>query len=330
MIRKTIYIMSDGFVPYRNQAVEELLMQTVEPETCILYLWQNRQTVVIGRNQNGLAECRVELLEKDGGYLARRLSGGGAVFHDFGNLNFSFLAMDPDYCVERQQKVVLSAVCSFGLAAEITGRNDITVDGRKFSGNAFMSSGKRHCHHGTLLLGADTSQMEKYLNVSKDKLESKGVRSVRSRVVNLSELVPGITPQSMGSAMVAAFGKEYGCKPYHLRVSDLNAEKLNMLTEKFASREWLLGAGPEFLFRRSGRFDWGGAELCLKVSGEIVSDARLFTDSLDTDLSKTAENALQGVTFSPPELCAALMRADCPKERGQMLVDISSLIMEAE
>ena len=173
MIHKTVYVMADGTVPYRNQAVEELLMRTVEPETCILYLWQNRQTVVVGRNQNSRAECRVELLERDGGYLARRLSGGGAVFHDLGNLNFSFLAMDPNYCVERQQKVVLAAVRTFGLAAEITGRNDITIDGRKFSGNAFMSSGARHCHHGTLLLGADTSRMERYLNVSHDKLQDR-------------------------------------------------------------------------------------------------------------------------------------------------------------
>lgn len=329
MIRKIDYVIADGVVPYRNQAVEELLMQTVQPETCILYLWQNRQTVVIGRNQNGRTECRVDQLERDGGYLARRLSGGGAVFHDLGNLNFSFLAADPDYSVERQQHVILSAVRSFGLNAEVTGRNDITVDGRKFSGNAFMSSGVRHCHHGTLLLGADTTAMQKYLSVSREKLESKGVHSVRSRVVNLSELAAGITPESMTAALVFAFAGDYGLTPRRVAVSELDPVRLNVLAQKFSSREWRLGKDPDFMFRQESRFSWGGAELCLRVSGEAVAEVRLYTDSLDPEFPGIVENALTGIKFSGPAMRYALGIADCTPERRKMLRDISSLLQEA-
>jgi len=330
MIRKAAFILADGVVPYRNQAVEELLMRTVDPETIVLYLWQNRRTVVIGRNQNARAECRVELLHQDGGHLARRLSGGGAVFHDLGNVNFSFLAMDPDYSVPRQQRVILAAVRSFGLEAAISGRNDITACGRKFSGNAFISSGPRHCHHGTLLISADTSHMAKYLSVSQDKLESKGVRSVRSRVVNLSELAPGITVDTMSDALYRAFGAEYGAHPERLQVSDLDQGLLESLTRKFSSPAWRLEAEPDFRFREKRRFAWGGAELCLHVSGGKVDLARLFTDALDAGLSETVQNALQGLAFSKQALCDALARVPCGEQQRPMLLDISSLLMEVE
>lgn len=228
-----------------------------EPETCTLYLWQNQRTVVIGRNQNVRGECRAELLEREGGYLARRLSGGGAVFHDMGNINFSFFASDPDYSVARQQKVILGAVRSFGLDAELSGRNDITVGGQKFSGNAFISSGTKHCHHGTLLISADTSDMGRYLSVPKDKLESKGVRSVRSRVVNLAELNDAITVESISEALLQAFEEEYKSVPREVKVSELDSALLDSLTEKFASPSWRFETEPDFMMRKSGRFSWG-------------------------------------------------------------------------
>ena len=124
-----------------------------------MYLWQNRHTVVIGKNQNCWKECKVNSLENDGGYLVRRLSGGGAVFHDMGNLNFTFMVRQPDYDVEKQQGVILRAVQMLGIHGERTGRNDITVDGRKFSGNAFLQVGEQCYHHGTIMLNANTEDM---------------------------------------------------------------------------------------------------------------------------------------------------------------------------
>lgn len=124
--------MGTGFNPYENLALEEMLLTHVPKESCILYLWQNQKTVVIGKNQNAWKECRVKELEEDGGFLARRLSGGGAVFHDLGNLNFTFLMNSPDYDLSRQLDVILQAVASLGISAQKSGRNDVTTaDGRK-------------------------------------------------------------------------------------------------------------------------------------------------------------------------------------------------------
>lgn len=141
MIRQLLTYRDGCTDPHRNLATEAYLTETVPEDTCILYLWQNRHTVVIGRNQNAWRECRTTLLEQEGGVLARRLSGGGAVYHDMGNLNFTFSLPTADYDLRRQQEVLVAACRRLGIPAECSGRNDILTGGRKFSGNSFY-------HHG--------------------------------------------------------------------------------------------------------------------------------------------------------------------------------------
>ena len=182
--------------PHRNLAAEEFLTANIGEGTEILFLWQNAATVVIGKNQNSRAECNLEKMEEDGVLLSRRLSGGGAVFHDLGNLCFSFISHEKIHNVTRQLSVIADACRAFGIDAKPTGRNDIEADGRKFSGNAFYSVGENKCHHGTVLISADKSRLANYLTVSKTKLEAKGIKSVRSRVVNLTELVPEMTVEA--------------------------------------------------------------------------------------------------------------------------------------
>ena len=175
MVTKLTYIESDQVNPYKNLAVEEYLLLHCEPQECILYLWQNQNTVVIGRNQNAWKECKVESLEENGGHLARRLSGGGAVYHDLGNLNFTFLVSKENYSIDRQLEVIVKAVQKLGAKAEKSGRNDILIDGKKFSGNAFYRHGDHCYHHGTIMVAVDKERLGSYLTVSTAKLQSKGV-----------------------------------------------------------------------------------------------------------------------------------------------------------
>ena len=173
--------------------MEERLLDTVQDGEATVYLWQNERTVVIGKNQNACAECNLTALREDGGRLVRRLSGGGAVYHDLGNLNFTFLSKAADENTGRNLEIIAGALHSFGLEPQKSGRNDLLLNGRKFSGNAFCTRKGNAYHHGTLMLNVDAERIERYLCVSSAKLEKHAVRSVRARVINLSELAPEIT-----------------------------------------------------------------------------------------------------------------------------------------
>ena len=176
--------------PYINLGTEEALTFSAQDDEVIMYLWQNAHTIVIGRNQNPWRECNVERIKQDGVYLARRISGGGAVYHDMGNLNFTFIAKDDLYDIGKQTDVILLACRLLGIDAEKNGRNDLTVDEKKFSGHAYFSSNGYNYHHGTIMMNVNPEDMPKYLRVSEAKLKSKGVSSVRSRVTNLNNYLP--------------------------------------------------------------------------------------------------------------------------------------------
>ena len=173
MIKKLQFYVSHTVNPYINLATEKYLFDTVDNDSLILYLWQNQNTVVIGKNQNAFSECRTELLTSEGGRLARRLSGGGAVFHDLGNLNFTFISSTDNLDVAKNMEVIRRACLLAGIDAECSGRNDVLADGRKFSGNAFYNSRGRSYHHGTLLINADTEKLGRYLTPPKAKLRAK-------------------------------------------------------------------------------------------------------------------------------------------------------------
>lgn len=311
--------------PYFNIATEKFLLETVAPGTCILYLWQNQNTVVIGRNQNAWKECRVSVLEQEGGHLARRLSGGGAVFHDLGNLNFTFLMREEDYDLDRQLSVVESACRSLGLQAERSGRNDVLVDGRKFSGNAFYHSRGRAYHHGTLLVDTDGEKLARYLSPSKAKLQAKGVDSVRSRVVNLVELVPGLTCADMARAMEMAFGQVYGLSVEHGSADHLDRARVEQLRARNAGADWLFGPRLPLSMECEGRFDWGGVQLQLQVESGRVTAAKVYTDAMQWQLSEELERALTGSAFSLQAMCERIGKAGI--EHGE---DLCALLTEQE
>ena len=321
MIRKIALYESTSYDPYYNLAVEQHLMETVEEGTCILYLWQNENTVVIGRNQNAWKECRISLLEQEGGHLARRLSGGGAVFHDLGNLNFTFLVPQADYCLDRQFSVIQEAARNFGIPAEKSGRNDVLADGRKFSGNAFFRSGTRAYHHGTLLLDVDTQRMGRYLNPSKAKLQSKGVDSVRSRVVNLRELNPDITIPKLKAAMAEAFAGVYGLPLGRIQADALDKLCIDSLRQRNGSWEWLYGQKIPFTFEWEDRFPWGGIQITLRVENGIVQQAKIYSDAMDWSLAPKLEQALTQCRFSQEVLQERLASAGTGVEE-----DLSGLL----
>lgn len=295
---KLQFIVSDQTEPYWNIAVENFLVESAECVT--LYLWRNRRTVVIGQNQNPYSEVNVEALEADGGFLMRRKTGGGAVYHDDGNLNFSFVVPKALYDQQRQFSVIQRAVENFGLHTELSGRNDILAEGRKFSGNAFSKGRVNDLHHGTLLISGDMSDLAHYLKPKPAKLQKHGVASVRSRVVNLAELNPAITPESIAPRLKEAFLSEYSEYSEYSENSDfseiIKRPEVRALHDHFASPEWKYGRWRTFTAQHSAQFDWGGVELALTVdeSRGIITDVQLASDALDLAALDDARTILTG------------------------------------
>lgn len=308
MIQRLQLIESHSTDPYYNLALEQHLLETVAEDTCILYLWQNADTVVIGKNQNAWKECRTALLEQEGGRLARRLSGGGAVFHDLGNLNFTFLMPQPEYDLDRQLAVIQQAVQSFGIPARRSGRNDVLAGDRKFSGNAFYKNGKQAYHHGTLLVSADLQRMTRYLDPGKAKLEAKGVDSVRSRVCNLSELCPNLTIPELKQALTQAFGQVYGLSVEQLSPDALDQAAVEALRCRNESWEWNYGPKLPFSFQCEGRFPWGGVQITLQVEHGTVALAKVYSDAMDWQLAPILEQALLGCRFTLEALQACILQ----------------------
>ena len=325
MIRRLYTCSGSGADPYRNLALERYLTETVPEDACILYLWQNQNTVVIGRNQNAWKECRTGLLEQEGGVLARRLSGGGAVFHDLGNLNFTFSVTEENYDLPRQQQVILTACRLLGLRAELSGRNDLLAEGRKFSGNSFYSHGGRSFHNGTLLIDADMAKMSLYLAPSKLKLEAKGVNSVRSRVVNLCELAPGITVGAMVEAMTAAFCSVYCQRVQTLADGSFDRGGIEERRDRFASYEWIYGRNADFPLCLEERFAWGELTLRLDVRQGVCTEAAVYTDAMDTGFARPLEVALCGSRLDTQALCR---RVQGVKECAPYAADICRMLRE--
>ena len=307
-----------GLDPYENLAAEYHLLQTAPAHSCTLYLWQNRNTVVIGKNQNAWTECRVSLLEAEGGKLARRLSGGGAVYHDMGNLNFTFLCHQEDYDPDRQFDVIARACAYAGIPVERSGRNDLLADGRKFSGNAFYHSQGLAYHHGTILVDADTEKMSRYLSPPKAKLEAKGVSSVRSRVCNLSQLAPGLTCDAMKAHMTQAFQTVYGLSASPVVLSRADRAQIQSKAREFSRWDFLFGPKLPFSFSCSRYFPWGTVTLELNVSSGIVTGVRLYTDAMDWTLPSRVESALTGCRFCLADMETALNTLADPNIREDL------------
>jgi len=318
---KCFYHITNNTNPYENIALEQMLLEAIEPGQTLLYLWQNQNTVVIGRNQNMHNECNLSNIFKEEGKIARRLSGGGAVYHDLGNQNFTFLAAKDTFDTKKHMKVIAHAVKSFGINAELSGRNDITVsiDGeeKKFSGNAFYNTQKASFHHGTLLLSVDMQKMAEFLTPNESKLESKGVKSVKSRVINLTELNSDITPKNIQNALISALQDVYMVKPEEFDVEALDKQRHKELTNFFADHAFWAGSQREFDAEFGKRFSFGELIFKISISNEdkmLIGDSLIYSDAMDTEWIKRLNTAIIGCECSITGICDAIKKETEDKE----------------
>lgn len=228
------YVMGNSTSPYFNLALERKLLTKAVGENVILFLWQNDNTIVLGRNQDVYRECRVKEFLNDKGTLARRLSGGGAVYHDLGNLNFSLIGEKGIMEHYPSHQLIVSMLRENGLEAEFNGRNDLLVKGRKVSGSAFYVNGNTQCLHGTLLVYTDIGKMERYLTPGKEKLLRNSVGSVGTRVANLADFSEQVTVERLCETLIEMTGAH-----------PLETGKFPVLEEgdiqKFSAKEWIYG-----------------------------------------------------------------------------------------
>ncbi|MBP1529994.1 MAG: lipoate--protein ligase, partial [Erysipelotrichaceae bacterium] len=277
---------------YHNQAIEKYFLDRIEDDEVILYLWQNDKTIVIGANQDAYGECDIEKLEKDGGHLARRITGGGAVYHDKGNLNFTFITPKALYDLSKQEEVILKALDCLGIKAAKTGRNDLVIDGRKFSGHAYYKGKKSCLHHGTLMLEVDEGRLQDYLRVSLTKLHSKNVASVRSRIINLKSVREDLDIDSLKKALIHSAEAIYETKaePY----TAFDQKELTKLEAQFKDGKWRYGK----LYKEGRviekRFAFGTVRIVYVMEEDQIKDLSVFTDALDTDLFDGLEKRLIG------------------------------------
>ncbi|GAA5097079.1 lipoate--protein ligase [Wohlfahrtiimonas larvae] len=302
-------LISESVDPWFNLAVEETIFSTMDPDQKVLFLWRNDKTVVIGRAQNPWKECNTRKMDDDHVKLARRHSGGGAVFHDLGNTNFTFMIGKPEYNKNVSTQIIIDALKTLGLTVEASGRNDLVIhregEIRKISGSAYREKADRGFHHGTLLLNVDFSRLENYLNPDPKKLQAKGITSVRSRVANLIELLPTITHAEICGAITEAFFEHCGTTVEPEFISEINPPNIEGFAERFreqSSWDWNFGKALEFSHHFDERFTWGGVEVQLVVKDGVIIESKIYSDSLYLDSLEALEQALIGVRYKEVDI----------------------------
>ncbi|MBP2241096.1 lipoate-protein ligase A [Cytobacillus eiseniae] len=300
--------------PRINLAIEEYALKNLDINETYLLFYINEPSIIIGKNQNTIEEINTEYVEGNGIHVVRRLSGGGAVYHDLGNLNFSFITKDDGESFHNFRKFtepVVDALRKLGVNAELSGRNDLTVEGRKISGNAQFSTKGRMFSHGTLMLDSEIDSVVSALRVKKDKIESKGIKSIRSRVANISEFLnEKISIEEFRALLLEnIFGGKDQIKEYVLTESDW--EKIHQLSEeRYQNWDWNYGKSPKFNLQHSHRFPVGGLDIRLDVDKGKVENCKIYGDFFGVGDVSDIENKLMGVRYEKAELEKALEEID--------------------
>ena len=284
--------------PYYNLALEEYLFEKTEED--VFMLWQNEPTVVIGRNQNVYAEVKLDKAKENGVHIARRITGGGAVYHDLGNLNYSFISVGESRGLdfERFTAPIISALKDMGVSASLSGRNDIEINGRKISGNAQCKKEGRVLHHGTLLFDSDLDFLSGILSVDEEKIRAKAIKSTRSRVANIKELLP----YSINIGEFIGLISEYVLRELSALRMDLPCdEKISILEKRNQSREWLFPSNAflsEYSVHKKKRYPFGTVEVYVDMFNDTVQRAKILGDFFGSSDVSLLENKLSGLSYS--------------------------------
>jgi lipoate-protein ligase A len=309
--------------PRINLAIEEYSLKHLDPNESYLLFYINEPSIIIGKNQNTIEEINTTYVEENHIHVVRRLSGGGAVYHDKGNLNFSFITKDDGNSFHNFKKFtepVVKALEKLGVKAEMSGRNDIIAsDGRKISGNAQFSTRGRMFSHGTLLFDSEIDSVVSALKVKKDKIESKGIKSIRSRVANISEyLEEKITINQFRELLLRnIFGGAENIPTYNLTEEDW--EKINEISkERYQNWDWNYGKSPKFNYQHSHRFPVGQIDVRLEVHKGIIENCKIYGDFFGVEDVEEIEAALAGARYDKGEMDKALEKIDVKKYFGNI------------
>ncbi len=291
-----LFIYSNSTDPYFNLAAEEFLVKELKEE--VFMLWRNDNTIVIGRNQNTLSEIHYDYVKEHDIRVVRRMSGGGAVFHDMGNINFTFIVNSGDDFSNYQRftEPVIGFLKTLGVTAELKGRNDLVIEDKKISGNAQYMYQNRVLHHGTLLYSAEQTRLSEALKVSPDKIQSKGVKSIRSRVTNISTyLKDPLSPEEFIQKFADYMVKNSpDCQYYDIMQHEVEIRRLR--DEKYATWEWNFGYSPKYAFSRRERFPFGSVEIQMDIQDEsVIKNIRIFGDFFSRKPVEELEQKLTGV-----------------------------------
>lgn len=284
--------------PTLNLAMEEYVLKNMPKDDSYFLFYVNRPSIIIGKNQNTIEEVNKPYIDAHNIDVVRRISGGGAVYHDEGNLNFSFITDDDGNSFHNFKKFtepIVEALKSLGVDAEMTGRNDIQVGKAKISGNAMVKVKERMFSHGTLMLNSELSEVQNALKVNPAKIKSKGIKSVRSRVANISEFLeePIDIDDFKDIILKTIFGEANQVETYQLTDEDWkNIEKLS--NEKYRTWDWNYGRNPKYNFEREEKFEKGFVQIKLDVKQGRIEHARIFGDFFGEGDITELEKALEG------------------------------------
>ncbi|WP_421384103.1 lipoate--protein ligase [Bacillus salacetis] len=295
--------------PRINLAIEEYALKNLDINETYLLFYINEPSIIIGKNQNTIEEINTEYVEAQKLHVVRRLSGGGAVYHDLGNLNFSFITKDDGESFHNFQKFtepVIKALKKLGVNAELSGRNDIEAEGRKISGNAQFSTKGRMFSHGTLLFDSEIENVVSALKVRKDKIESKGIKSIRSRVANIAEfLEEKISITEFRSMLLRYIFDENEVEEYVLTEEDW--KNINELSQqRYQNWEWNYGRSPKFNLQHSHRFPVGSIDIRLEVNKGVIENCKIYGDFFGVGDVSDIENKLIGLKYEKAEVEHAL------------------------